>query len=194
MSGKASYAPVRLSLAFMKNIIMVLGLVTSLSALLTGCGAKPSKSQGADSASHLSAAELARLLDFHAWKIPVPQSLQPSSGIRLVFVKSDGTTVKACGFGTTAPPQPWSNILVGLRLERGVFIGTLEARDSKGGASTWPFSFTNIISSDRPRSWVLGSALWKGNRAELADFWESARSGGGRDETNFSVLAVELVK
>jgi hypothetical protein len=174
----------------MKHITRAFASVLTLSALVVGCGPNPKAAPGADPATELSANELARLQDFHAWKLPVPESQQPLQRVNLVLVRADGTSELMFGTAYTDPAPAWTNILLGFRYEAGGFVGRLEGRGPKNGV-TYNLNFTNA-SAEHHRSWA-GSPHWNGNRAELATFWtsqEAAKSGGN----DYSTLAVELVK
>jgi hypothetical protein len=145
----------------------------------------------AGSGTELSAIELARLQDFHAWKLPIPQTQQPVKRVELVLVKPDGSIIRKSGtsYGGNPPPA-WTNILLGFHYEGGGFVGTLECQGPKD-TLTWSLNFTNGP-AEHPRSWS-GRARFHGNRADLATFWtseEAARSGGN----DYTTLAVELVK
>jgi hypothetical protein len=130
------------------------------------------------------------LLDFHVWKLTVPQSQQPLKRVNLLLVKPDGSTVQLFGTAYADPAPAWTNILVGFRYERGRFAGRLAGQGPIG--DIYDLNFTNAT-TEHPRSWY-GGVLWKGARGELATFWnskEAAKSGGGND---YSILVVELVK
>ena len=89
-SGGAAFRRILLDDAehFMKNRIVVLAFAVIVSALVAGCGEKASK---LSTESRLTATQLAELMDFHVWNVPIPQSLQPVKRARLVIVKADGT-------------------------------------------------------------------------------------------------------
>jgi hypothetical protein len=173
----------------MKTVIRAAGLVLTVWAAVS-CGPKPQAASGPSPANRLSANELAGLLDFHAWKLRIPQSQQPCRSVQLVTLKADGTRILEFGAAQSIPPASCTNILLGLRCADGRFVGRLELQDTKG-TQAWSLSFTNA-SEKRPRSWVVGSPQWNGKRAELATFWSEApnANGGG----HYSTLAVELVR
>jgi hypothetical protein len=177
------------------NKIWVLASVLIVSALVAGCGAKRSNPSAADSATRLSADELARLLDFHAWKTGIPQTQQPSKGVRLVLVKPDGTAVWVFSSGTTDPPELWSSMLVGLRFERGAFSGTLEAYGSNRVRTSWNLSFAHPLAGSI-RSWYGGHDRWESNRFRLATVWSSGVTNDFalRESDNYNILAVQLLK
>jgi hypothetical protein len=168
----------------MKHITPIFGLALALGAFAFGC--RPS---GENAATELTANELALLQDFHAWKLPVPQSQQPLKRVTLVLVRADGTSVQLFGTAYSDTAPAWTNILLGFRYESGRFVGHFEGRSPSGGAG-YSLDFTNAATAHL-RSW--GAAHWQGNRALLGTFWtsgEAAKSGGN----DFTTLAVELVK
>ncbi len=161
-----------------------------LSALAVACGPSPTTSSAGDSANSLTAAELASLLDFHAWKLTIPQSQQPLKRVKLLLVRADGTSVDLFGTAYTDRAPAWTNVLLGFRYESGRFSGKLAGR-GPNLSETYSLDFTNA-STEHPRSWSEG-CVWNGARAELATFWnsEEAAKRGGND---YSTLVVELVK
>ena len=126
------------------------------------------------------------LMDFHAWKVSIPQSQQPFRNIRLVIVKPDGTIVPK--FSTANQPGylSCSSIVLGFRVEGGTFSGHFNIRDTKGGGQGYNLSFTDAFTDSDP-AWVMESPVWNGNRAQLA----SATKSGEMKE---SILALELLR
>ena len=154
--------------------------------LVAGCGAKPSKPSAADPGSPLSASELARLTDFHAWKVRIPQTQEPVKDIRLVIVKRDGTVLPKFHTGTNLG-ESCSSILLGFRVEGDTFAGHFFTQDCKGGGIGWNLSFADVFGQSNP-AWVApGTALWNGNRAQLAEAMKEGDMCG-------SILAIELLK
>lgn len=174
----------------MKKNILTIGTVSAISVLVAGCGPRLMSATNDDAGTEISASELARLQDFHVWKLSIPESKQPFQSLRLVLVEPNGTVVPQFGTGHGKPPPDWTNILLGLRCEGGSFVGKLEVHGPKD-TWAWKVSFTNA-SAATPRAWVVGRPIWDGNRAELATFWKGAANGG--DGNNYNTLAVELVK
>src|SRR5882762_6037708 len=111
----------------MKNRIVAFAFVVIAFALVEACRERTSD-QSAE--SHLTPAQLAELMDFHAWNVPIPESQQPVKGIRLVVVRHDGTVVPK--FETKDLRSAPSFILLGFRIEEGAFKGHFHVRDSKG--------------------------------------------------------------
>jgi len=171
----------------MKNHIPVLALIAIASALVAGCGEQPSSSSAANRGGQLTASDLAQLMDFHAWNVPIPEAQQPIKSIRLVVVKRDGTIVSKFDTGNNLGSVPCASILLGFSVERGTFTGHFNTRDSKGGGTGWSRSFTHTFADSDPAWAVAGSAVWNGNRAELA-------SATKKGEMYDSILALELVK
>ncbi|EEF61967.1 hypothetical protein [Pedosphaera parvula] len=172
----------------MKNLILVFSFVVIASAFVTGCEQKTSNSSAAG--GQLTAADLAQLMDFHAWNVPIPQSQQPFKSIRLVIIKRDGTIVtKLFDTGSALDSeQPCTSIFLGFRVERGTFTGHLNTRDSKGGGIGWGLNFTDAFADSSPGWGTSGTAIWNGNHAELG----LATKRGEMVYDNF--LAIELVK
>ena len=169
---------------FMKNIIMSLAAVAIVSALVAGCGVKSPGTSTEESGCQLTASELSMLMDFHAWKVRVPQSEQPFKRIRIVVVKPDGTVDQKFTTLDNLGPEPCSTILLGFRVEHGAFTGHFNTLDSKGGGLGWGLNFTDAFADSRP-AWGEG-LVWDHNRAKLA----FSTSG----EMHDSFLAIELVK
>ncbi len=175
----------------MKHIIPAFASLLVVGILLVGCGPNPKAGLEEDGATRLSADDLALLQDFHAWKLPIPQSQQPVARVKLVLLGSDATSVQLFGTAFSKSIPAWTNILLGFHYQSGRFAGRLHLRGATRLGETYSLNFTNA-STDYARSWA-GSARWDGNRAELATFWvseEAAKSGGN----GYSTLAVELVK
>jgi len=167
----------------MKNRIVAFAVAVIASTLVEGCGNKTSK---LSNESRLTAAELAELMDCHAWNVPIPQSLQPVKRVRLVIVKADGTVVPKFDTMTSTLPEACSFFVVGFRVEGGAFKGHFNARDSKGGGMGWPLQFKDAFADSNP-GWVIGEPSWKGNRAELAEV-------STMSVAHESILAIELLK
>jgi len=168
----------------MKKFILLLSLGLIVSALGEGCGGKESNEH------RLSVEQLAELIDFHAWKVPIPESLQPVKKARLVVVRHDGTVVPKFESGdlSSAPCAPCAFILLGFRVEGGVFKGHFHIRDSKGAGMGWPLNFKDEFADSKNLGWAItGTTVWNGNRAQLA----SAYKPGEKQD---SILAIELVK
>jgi hypothetical protein len=164
-----------------------LGLYGFVGAIaLTGIvGCSRSDTVAKDAGSQLTASDLSRLMDFHAWKVPVPQSQQPFKSIQLVIIKPDGTEVMKFSTGNNLGSEPCSFILLGFRVEQETFTGHFNTQDSKGGGTGWNLNFADKFADSWP-AWVIESPVWNGNRAELA----SATKG----DMSSSILAIELVK
>jgi len=164
----------------MKNRIVAFAFVVIAFALVEGCGNKTSK---LSNESRVTAAELAELMDFHAWNLPIPQSQPPVKGLRLVIIRHDGTVVPK--FETkdlsSARCAPCTFILLGLRVEAGAFKGHFDVRDSKGVGDEFADFKDNV-------GWAIsGTTVWNGNRAQLASHYQLG-------EKQDSILAIELVK
>src|SRR5271166_3496384 len=104
--------------------------------LLGGCGKQPAVPV-AKVEDELTASDLARLMDFHAWTLRIPEMLQPVNSIRIVITKHDGTLLEEV-FSTgdnlrpgKTFPEPYFSILLGFRVERETFTGHLFVRNSK---------------------------------------------------------------
>ncbi len=173
----------------MKPFIQWVILGVFASAFAVGCGKKPANPSTENRASPLTASDLAQLMDFHAWSVPIPQAQRPITGVRIVVVKRDGTVV-ANLFETSHSErrEPFSAILLALHLERGSFTGQLMLRDAKGGGLGWSVSFADPFAGFNVGWGTSGTAEWRGNRAELG----SATSRSDRNYDNIMVL--ELVK
>jgi hypothetical protein len=165
----------------MKPIITLVASVITVSVLVAGCGEKK------PSGGELTAADLAMLTDFHAWNVAIPESQQPVKSIRLVIVKRDGTAITKFDTGENLGPEPCSSIVLGFRVEGDTFTGHFNIRDSKGGGSGWILSFKDAFTDAAPGWVTAGTAVWNGNRAQLAYV---ANNG----EMNGTYLAIELVK
>ena len=174
----------------MKNRIVMLGIVVLASALVAGCKGKAS--------NPLTVEQLADLMEFHAWTLPIPQSQQPVKKVRLVIVRHDGSEVPRFEIGDlrSASCTPCPFIQLGLRVEEGVFAGQFYLRDSKGQFESSRISFKDEFASPAGQGesgksvgWVTTGAtpIWNGNRAQLASEW---KMGEKRD----SILYLELVK
>jgi hypothetical protein len=165
----------------MKPLVILFSWVTVVSALVAGCGEK--KPHGGE----LTAADLALLTDFHAWNVAIPESQQPVKSIRLVIVKRDGTAITKFDTGENLGPEPCSWIVLGFRVEEGTFKGRFNIRDSKGGGPGWILNFKDAFADSGP-GWVTsGTAVWNGDRAQLAYVANTSEMSG-------SYLAIELVK
>jgi hypothetical protein len=170
----------------MKNIILLSAVGFLASAFLTGCGEKPSASSKA--ASKLTASDLATLMDFHAWNVPIPpQSQQAIKKIRLLIVQPDGTTIQK--FTTAnADSISCSSIFLGFRVQDGKFSGHFNMRDTNGGGEGYNLNFMHTFTnSDLAWAWAGETPPWNGNRAILAQ----AVDRDGREDSS---LAIELVK
>ena len=172
-------------------------LAIAMSALIAGCEPK----QKVDSENSLTAEELARLQDFHVWKISLP----PCRGFKLVLVKSDGSKVvrfstlpdeaaSASGWAnlTNNYPSPmWTSVLLGLRMSASNWVGNVEA-GTTNGSITYHLDFTNEF-AESPRSWSFARPSLFGDHVELATFWDKQN----QDKTNmqyFNTLEIEVVK
>ena len=164
-------------------------LVSALvaSALMAGCGERASTAASDDSGDDLSAADLAQLMDFHAWNIPIPQSQQPVKKFRLVFVKSDGTVVPGFETGENLGALPCTSVLLGFRISGGTVEGHFNTRDSNGGGTGWKLSFAEPFADSNVGWGTAGTAEWSGDRATLATVMNTNGAPGG-------ILALELVK
>jgi hypothetical protein len=117
----------------MKTFVAVVALVIVIgSVLLASSGGKTSNE------NRLSVEQLAQLMDFHAWSLPIPQSLQPVKKARLLIVRPDGTEALKWQAGELGSG---TSILLGFRVEEGVFKGRLHIRDSKGHDEGWLIKF-----------------------------------------------------
>jgi len=173
----------------MKKNLLVFVLVGIVSALVMSCG-KPSD-RAAD--SQLTAKELSRLMGFHVWKMNIPVSQQKFENFRIVLIKPDGTVIKefGSGHGTITNSPACSCLLLGFRVERGLFSGAVEEQTTDGSAWTWNLNFTES-QADSVHYWVTGDPLWKNGRATLAAF-HKVGDPNGTNEADDSILAVELV-
>jgi hypothetical protein len=169
----------------MKNFVAVLALLIVVgSVLLASSGGKTSNE------NRLAVEQLAQLMDFHAWSLPIPQSLQPVKKARLLIVRPDGTEALKWQAGELGAG---TSILLGFRVEEGVFKGRFHIRDSKGhdAGSAIQFKedeFTNIRNGGSFGFVTTGEApAWEGNRAQLGS---STKVGERRD----SIFVLELVK
>jgi hypothetical protein len=172
----------------MKPIFIAFALVVIVASLMTGCGAKSPDSSAAENPnSPMSASELSRLMDFHAWKVSIPESQRPFKSIRLIIVNRDGTFV-AQKFSTedNLHSEPCTFILIGFRIEQGTFTGHFNTFDAKGGGLGWKLDFTDAFADTWP-AWSEGNLVWNGNRAELA---VATKDGEMKDYK----LVIELVK
>ncbi len=171
----------------MKNLVPILAFGLTCSALVSGCGERPSSLSAEGRGGELTASDLALLTDFHAWKVPIPQSQQPVKRIRLVIVKRDGTIIPKFDTGANLGRESCSSILLGFRVEGGTFTGQFRVRDPKGGGQGWGLNFTDAFADSDPHWTLPGAAVWNGNRARLGF---ASKEG----EMNKSELAVELLK
>ena len=170
----------------MKKLILLSAWIFIASAIIAGCGEKPADPSAQDP-SQLTASDLARLMDFHAWKVLIPQAQQPVKCIRIVIVKRDGTVVEKFGTGNNLGPEPCSSVLLGFRVEQGIFKGHLLTRDSKGGGVGWDLSFADALADSTPAWTTPGAMVWTRNRVTLAQGMKEGAVDG-------SILAIELVK
>lgn len=176
----------------MKFLPQFAGFLLIISALITGCGEKMSNSSGADDASQLTAADLARLTDFHAWKVSIPEAQQPVKAIRLiVFNRGENTATQEFSTGENLGTN-CTSFLLGLRAEHGRLTGQLLTKNSSTTGINglgWPLDFANPFEHPDPGTsvgWTVpGTLIWNGNRAEFATCSQS---------NHFSALAVELEK
>jgi len=161
--------------------------LTCALALIGGCEKRPTTSEQ-PAADQLSAADLAQLMDFHAWKIPVPPSLAPVKQVRLVILKSDGSVIPKFGTSITVGGLACSSILLGFRTEHGTFMGHLYLRDPRGGGQGWNVNFTDPFADAFP-AWTRSGASpqWHENRIQLA---VTTRNGDPMP----SALELELVR
>ena len=169
----------------MKSPVLI--LVAIASALVAGCGNGPSIASSDDSGDDLTAADLALLMDFHAWNISIPDSQQPVKKFRLVFVKSDGTAIPEFDTGENLGSLPCTSVLLGFRINGGTVEGRFHTRDSNGGGTGWKLNFAEPF-ADSTTGWgTAGTVAWSGNRATLATVMNTNGAPGG-------TLALELVK
>lgn len=175
----------------LKTLSEFAGFLLLISALISGCGEKMSNSNGGDG-SRLTAADLARLTDFHAWNVSIPEAQQPVKAIRLVvYNRGESTVTQEFSTGDNLGTNCIS-FLLGLRAEHGRLTGQLLTKNSNtsgiNGAG-WPLDFANPFEHPDPGTsvgWTVpGTLIWNGNRADFATCSQSNR---------FSALAVELEK
>jgi hypothetical protein len=173
----------------MKPLIQWVILGVFAFAFAAGCGNKPAIPSTENRASPLTASDLAQLMDFHAWSVPIPQARQQITAVRLVVVTRDGTFVaKLFETGHFARSEPFSSILLGLRLDGGSFTGHLMLRDAKGGSFGWNVNFADPFAGLNVGWVTAGTAEWSGNRAYLG-------SATSRSEPNYDrIVVLELVK
>jgi hypothetical protein len=170
----------------MKNFVAVLASVIVIgSVLFASSGGKTFKE------NRLTVEELAQLMDFHGWSLPIPQSLQPVKKARLLIVRPDGTEALKWQAGELGSG---TSILLGFRVEEGVFKGRLHIRDAKGHDEGWLIrfkedEFTNIGANGGSFGFVTtGEApVWKGNRAQLGSSTKIGEKGD-------SIFVLELMK
>jgi hypothetical protein len=170
----------------MKTFFAVLALPIVIgSVLLTGCGEKTSNP------NRLTVEQLAQLMDFHAWNLPIPQSLQPVKQARLLIVRPDGTEALKWQFGEL---PSGTSIYLGFRIEEGVFKGRFHIRDAKGHDEGSLINFKeDEFTTTGPNGGGFGFVTtgevpeWKGNRAQLGS---STKIGDKAD----SIFLLELVK
>jgi hypothetical protein len=160
-------------------------------SLLGGCGKQPA-APVAKVENELTASDLARLTDFHAWTLRIPEMQQPVKSLRIVIAKHDGTFLEEV-FSTgdnlqpgKTWPEPYSSILLGFRVERETFTGHLFVRNSQGAGKGWDFHFTNAFVDVAPAWARAGPLEWTGHRAELG---MSSRSNDFD-----TIMAIEMVK
>ena len=112
--------------------IRILAFAVVMSALVTGCGERRE-----DSGSQLTAADLARLTDFHAWKASLPSGQGSVKAIRLMIVnRRNGTEVTKSSTGDNLGTN-CSSFLSGMRVDEGKFTGHLLTRNADGGGLGW---------------------------------------------------------
>ena len=171
----------------MKSQVRGILLIICGCALIGGCGKPPAAREQA-AGRQLTASDLAQLMDFHAWKIPVPPSLAPIKQVRLVTIKSDGTVIPKFETSITVGGLACSSILLGFRTEHGAFVGHLALRDPQGGGRWWNVNFTDPFADAFP-AWASSGAIpqWHGNRIQLA---VTTRNGDPMP----SALELELVR
>jgi hypothetical protein len=156
-------------------------------ALTAGCNqAAPSSTTDT---SNITASELATLLDFHVWKLPITTSNEFSAA-QIALVKPDGTSNLKWGTSYSVPRADWTNLLLGLRLEQGRVSGRFSAHGPKLNES-WEVSFTNSP-DEHVRYWVGEHLRWTGDYAVLGGFY----TGNPRStrDTNDSLLVLQLVR
>jgi hypothetical protein len=171
----------------MKTFVAVLALVIVIgSVLLASSGAKTSNE------NRLTVEQLAELMEFHAWNLPIPRSLQPMKQARLLFVRSDGTETLKFEAGNHVDSA--TSIYLGFQREEGLFKGGFHIHGPKGQDKGWRLEFKdngfrNFGTNAGSVSFVTtGEApVWRGNRAELCSTY---KHGGDRDTS----LVLELVK
>lgn len=156
-------------------------------ALVAGCEKTPSITNPEDTGDQLTASDLARLMDLHAWKGRIPETERPVKNIRLLIVKQDGSLVaKLFDTGNNLGNEPCTSVLVGFKVEQGAINGYLLTSNTKGGGSGWNLNFTNAFANSYTAWTRPGTLLWNGNRAELGQ--------SGQDDDFNSILVLELVK
>jgi hypothetical protein len=176
-----------------RSAFLVRQLIACLMMLsfLVGCEKQPA-APVAKVQNELTASDLARLMDFHAWTLRIPEKQQPVKSLRMVIAKHDRTFLEQV-FSTgdnlqpgQSWPEPYSSILLGFRVERETFTGHLFVGNSQGAGKGWNILFTNAF-ADVATGWVADGPLhWTGDRAELG---MSTRSNGFD-----TIMAIEMVK
>ncbi len=170
----------------MKSYVLWFALGISAAVFVAGCG-KQSVPPRAAGGNPLTAPDLARLMDFHAWTGTIPKLPQPLKSIRLIIYKRNtGEVVQQLFETSNSSSSNWASVLFGFRAEHGTIVGKLEMKDADGGGVTWDINVTNDFVS-AARAWnSSGKLLWEGNRAFLAS---NSRAGNTEED----ILALEVV-
>lgn len=175
----------------MKILPQIAGFLLLISTLISGCGENTSNSNGGDG-SELTAADLAKLTDFHAWRVSIPQTQQPVKAIRLiVFNRGESTVTQEFSTGENLGTN-CTSFLLGLRAEHGRLTGQLLTKNSNTSGINglgWPLDFADPFQhpdAGTSVGWTVpGTLIWNGNRADFATCSQS---------NHYSTLAVELEK
>jgi len=157
----------------MKTRISTLGFTIVISLLVAGCGGKGSGKAENDSRTELTAADLAFLTDFHAWKVSIPEAQRPVKAIRLVVVNyREGTVETKFSTGENLGTN-CSAFLLGIRVEQEKFTGHLMSYTPDGHGLGWNLNFTDTIATNYPGWSSSGGYEWKGNLGVLHMFGKS---------------------
>lgn len=142
----------------MKSAILTFGFIVIASVFITGCGQRSSNATVENTNSELTASDLSRLLDYHAWRLRIPEAQQPIKSIQLVIMKRPDIVIDKYIIANDLSHESCSSILLGFRVEQGALIGQLFTQDAKGGGLGWSINFTNSFARSHP-GWAVPGTL-----------------------------------
>jgi hypothetical protein len=174
-------------LQVMKTRISTFGFTIVISLLVAGCGGKGSGKAENDSRTELTAADLAFLTDFHAWKVSIPEAQRPVKAIRLVVVNyREGTVETKFSTGENLETN-CSSFLLGIRVEQEKFTGHLLTHTPDGHGGGWNLNLKDTMATNDLGWSFSGGYDWKGNLGVLHMFSKSNQMAVLPD--HYSVLA-----